>query len=90
MWQALFIAAGYIQLPLAAVKISILFFYKRIFSVRSFRIAAWLLIILCGVWGIVFFLVGFDLSLVKKGKTYACLRSFGSSVIHIILAGTHQ
>lgn len=46
-----------LQFSLMAVKISILFFYKRIFHTRPFSIAAWMGIVLVGLWGLVFFFV---------------------------------
>ena len=59
--QCLIIASSLVQLPLSAVKISILFFYKRIFTTRKFRIAVWITIPFIVVWGIIFFVVSISI-----------------------------
>ncbi|ETS76583.1 hypothetical protein PFICI_11970 [Pestalotiopsis fici W106-1] len=46
-----------LRLPLTAVKIAILLFYKRIFTKRTFAIWAWIAIALVSVWGVLFFLL---------------------------------
>ncbi|MCJ1405150.1 hypothetical protein MMC11_008376 [Xylographa trunciseda] len=55
--MCLIIASSLIQLPLSAVKISILLFYKRIFSTPRFKTAVWVMIALVSVWGIIFFVL---------------------------------
>lgn len=42
-------------LTLATIKLSILFFYRRIFRGRAFDIASWVLIGVIGAWAIAFF-----------------------------------
>ncbi|KAI1809976.1 hypothetical protein GGS20DRAFT_235023 [Poronia punctata] len=44
-----------IQLPLAAVKVSILLFYRRVFPTRKFRICVWVAIAVITIWAIIFF-----------------------------------
>ena len=56
-WQCLTIASAVTQAPLSAVKISILFLYKRIFTFTKFRIGIWILIALISIWGSLFFIV---------------------------------
>lgn len=69
-WQCLIIASSLIQLPLSAVKISILLFYKRIFSTPKFKVAVWIMISLVSVWGAIFFVVGISVkSLQEEAKT---------------------
>jgi len=53
----LWLAGCLVQLPLGAVKISILLFYKRIFSVGRFGIAVWIAIAVIGAWTCLFFIV---------------------------------
>lgn len=55
--QCLWLASALVQLPLAAVKISILLFYKRIFCTQKFGIAVWVAIFLVSCWSIIFFFV---------------------------------
>ena len=55
--QCLWIGSLFLQVCLTTVKISILFFYKRIFSAGKFKYAAWAAIGLITVWGLLFFLV---------------------------------
>lgn len=43
-------------LALATIKLSILFFYRRIFRGRAFDIASWFLIGVVGVWVVTFFI----------------------------------
>ncbi|KAB8263046.1 hypothetical protein BDV32DRAFT_146837 [Aspergillus pseudonomiae] len=54
-FQCLFICSAVLQVCLSAVKISILLFYKRTFSVPKFQIAAYIAIAIVGCWGITFF-----------------------------------
>lgn len=42
-------------LALATIKLSILFFYRRIFRGRAFDIASWVLIAVVGAWAVTFF-----------------------------------
>ncbi|KAI8949234.1 hypothetical protein F4801DRAFT_553894 [Xylaria longipes] len=44
-----------IQLPLAAVKISILLFYQRVFPTAVFKFCNWIAIIIVSIWAILFF-----------------------------------
>lgn len=43
-------------LALATIKLSILFFYRRIFRGRAFDIASWILIGVVGAWAVTFFI----------------------------------
>lgn len=43
-------------LALATIKLSILFFYRRIFRGRAFDIASWVLIGVVGAWAVTFFI----------------------------------
>lgn len=43
-------------LALATIKLSILFFYRRIFRGRAFDIASWFLIGVVGIWAVTFFI----------------------------------
>lgn len=43
--------------PLAAVKISVLLFYKRIFATKVFKTVVWCAIGLVSVWAVLFFLL---------------------------------
>ncbi|KAI1127676.1 hypothetical protein F5Y10DRAFT_242428 [Nemania abortiva] len=44
-----------IQLPLGAVKISILLFYQRVFPTPAFKLCTWVAIAVVSIWGILFF-----------------------------------
>jgi hypothetical protein len=55
--QIVFLSSCLIQFPLAAVKISILLFYKRIFVRKWFHKILWITIGLISVWCFVFFFV---------------------------------
>lgn len=72
--KCLWLASALVQLPLAAVKISILLFYKRIFSTQKFGIAVWVAIFLVSCWSIIFFFLvlfqsdPFDGSWTGKGR----------------------
>jgi len=55
--QSLYVASILTLPALTFVKISILLFYKRVFSIVKFKIAVWTLIILLGAWCIVFIFV---------------------------------
>ncbi|KAI1345529.1 hypothetical protein F5Y01DRAFT_323098 [Xylaria sp. FL0043] len=55
--ELVYISSVYVQWPLAAVKISILLFYKRIFATRVFRRYVWAAIALITTWCILFFLL---------------------------------
>jgi len=46
-----------VQFPLAAVKIAVLLFYKRIFSTTIFKTVVWCSIAVVSVWAILFFLL---------------------------------
>ncbi|KAK4234570.1 hypothetical protein C8A03DRAFT_37651 [Achaetomium macrosporum] len=54
--ELIFISSCYVQFPLAAVKIAVLLFYKRIFTTPWFRAVVWCVIGLVSVWAVVFFL----------------------------------
>ncbi|OGM49785.1 hypothetical protein ABOM_001554 [Aspergillus bombycis] len=56
-FQCIFICSAILQVSLSAVKISILLFYKRTFSVPKFQIAIYTAIAIVGCWGIAFFLL---------------------------------
>lgn len=43
-------------LALATIKLSILFFYRRIFRGQAFNIASWVLIGVVGAWAVTFFI----------------------------------
>lgn len=67
MIQLVFLGSVLVQLPLTAVKIAILLFYKRIFATRTFAIWVWVAITIVSLWGAIFFFVRhpsshFDLS----------------------------
>ncbi|KAI0542083.1 hypothetical protein GGR58DRAFT_453900 [Xylaria digitata] len=53
--RLIFLSSVLIQLPLAAVKIAILLFYKRIFATRAFAIGVWVSITIVCLWGVLFF-----------------------------------
>ncbi|KAK7923557.1 hypothetical protein PG985_007628, partial [Apiospora marii] len=53
----IWIASWFSQVALSTVKIAILFFYKRIFVKRYFQVVSWVVIALCGMWGILFLLL---------------------------------
>jgi hypothetical protein len=55
--QCLFAGTLFLQPSVAAVKISILLFYKRVFPIPSFRIACWVMISAVSIWCIVFEIV---------------------------------
>lgn len=55
--QCLLVSSVILQVSLSVVKVSILFFYKRIFPLPRYQIAAWVCIFFVIVWGIIFFLV---------------------------------
>lgn len=55
--KCLIIASSLIQPPLSAVKISILLFYKRIFTTPKFKAAVWFMIPLVSAWGVIFFVL---------------------------------
>ena len=69
--QSLWIQAIFLQVCLATVKISILTFYKRIFSVPKFVRAANIGITIIALWGVIYFFVslhsfGRDIDLLAK------------------------
>ncbi|KAI1209076.1 uncharacterized protein F4807DRAFT_468009 [Annulohypoxylon truncatum] len=51
----LWIASWFNQIALTTVKIALLLFYKRIFSVKSFHVVVWIAISAVSCWGIIFF-----------------------------------
>ncbi|RYP09458.1 hypothetical protein DL764_001283 [Monosporascus ibericus] len=53
--QLVFISSCYVQFPLAAVKIAVLLFYKRIFTTPIFRTCVWIVIGIVALWGLAFF-----------------------------------
>ncbi|ETS76589.1 hypothetical protein PFICI_11976 [Pestalotiopsis fici W106-1] len=55
--ELIYISSVYVQWPLAVVKISVLLFYKRIFSTPIFKTVCWCAIGLIGTWGILFFIL---------------------------------
>lgn len=56
--ELVFLSSCYVQFPLAAVKIAVLLFYKRIFGAAPlFRAAVWAVIGLVSVWALLFFLL---------------------------------
>ncbi|KAF4628607.1 hypothetical protein G7Y89_g9542 [Cudoniella acicularis] len=55
--KLLLLTSSMAEFPLAAVKISILLFYKRVFSTKKFAIAVWALIPLITAWGLIFFFI---------------------------------
>ncbi|KAI0198932.1 hypothetical protein F4808DRAFT_231209 [Astrocystis sublimbata] len=55
--QSLYVASILTLPALAIVKISILLFYKRVFSIYTFKIIVWVLIALLGAWCIIFILL---------------------------------
>lgn len=52
--KCILIASTLVQSALALVKISILLFYKRIFTTPKFRIAIWIGIVVVAFWGVLF------------------------------------
>ena len=57
-YQCLLISSTLLELPLTAVKVSILLFYKRVFSsISKMRVAVWITIPFIFVWGVIFFIV---------------------------------
>ncbi|KAK9772826.1 putative Integral membrane protein [Seiridium cardinale] len=55
--ELIYLSSVYVQWPLAAVKIGVLLFYKRIFTTPIFRTVVWCAIALIATWGIVFFIL---------------------------------
>jgi hypothetical protein len=55
--QCLFAGTLFLQPSLAAVKISILLFYKRVFPIHPFTTACWAMIGVVSVWCVVFEIV---------------------------------
>jgi hypothetical protein len=55
--QLLLITSSMAEIPLSAVKISILLFYKRVFVTKRFGMLVWALISIITVWGFIFFFV---------------------------------
>ncbi|CAI6331426.1 unnamed protein product [Periconia digitata] len=55
--QCLFLASALVQIPLASVKISILLFYRRIFSVGIFKRIVIVVAGLIACWGIIIFVL---------------------------------
>ncbi|GAB1313702.1 Rhodopsin domain-containing protein [Madurella fahalii] len=53
--ELVYISSFYLQFPLAAVKIAVLLFYKRIFTTPLFKTAVWFTIGVVSVWGLLFF-----------------------------------
>ncbi|KAI2472646.1 hypothetical protein F4781DRAFT_382479 [Annulohypoxylon bovei var. microspora] len=53
--ELIFISSCYVQFPLAAVKIAVLLFYKRIFSTRIFKRCVWAAIGIVCIWCLIFF-----------------------------------
>ncbi|RYP60591.1 hypothetical protein DL769_008048 [Monosporascus sp. CRB-8-3] len=53
--ELVFISSCYVQFPLAAVKIAVLLFYKRIFPTPIFRTCVWFVIGIVTLWGLTFF-----------------------------------
>lgn len=87
----LWLASALVQLPLGAVKISILLFYKRIFSIgrTKFAIAVWITIGLIGAWTIIFFmLVIFQLDPVSGAWTGIGRLRFDSAALGLGQVGT--
>lgn len=59
---------------MTVVKISILFFYKRIFSTAKFQIVAWIAIAIVAAWGVIFFFVGQEVDVEDRALIpIACL-----------------
>ena len=56
-FQCIFICSAILQVSLSTVKISVLLFYKRTFSIPKSQIAACVAIAIVGCWGIAFFFV---------------------------------
>ncbi|KAE8160451.1 hypothetical protein BDV40DRAFT_290103 [Aspergillus tamarii] len=54
-FQCIFICSAILQVSLSTVKISVLLFYKRTFSIPKSQIAACVAIAIVGCWGIAFF-----------------------------------
>jgi hypothetical protein len=55
--ELIFISSCYVQFPLAAVKISVLLFYKRVFPTPMFRTVVWFVIGIVSIWAVLFFLL---------------------------------
>ncbi|KXX79073.1 hypothetical protein MMYC01_203048 [Madurella mycetomatis] len=55
--ELIFLSSCYVQFPLAAVKIAVLLFYKRVFPTPMFRAAVWFVIGIVSVWAVLFFLL---------------------------------
>ncbi|KAK3942830.1 hypothetical protein QBC46DRAFT_308347 [Diplogelasinospora grovesii] len=53
--ELIFISSCYVQFPLAAVKIAVLLFYKRIFTTPVFKTCIWFAIGIITLWGFIFF-----------------------------------
>ena len=64
--QYLYIEEIVFVLCITSTKLSILYFYTRIFSVRSFKRFAWSLMVLCVLWAVIcLFIVIFQCSPIK-------------------------
>lgn len=87
----LWLASALVQLPLGAVKISILLFYKRIFSIgcSKFALAVWVAIAFIGAWVWLFFLlVIFQLNPVSGAWTGIGRLRFDSAALGLGQVGT--
>ncbi|KAL2020336.1 hypothetical protein VTK56DRAFT_8564 [Thermocarpiscus australiensis] len=73
--ELVFISSCYVQFPLAAVKIAVLLFYKRLFPTPLFRTAVWCTVGAVGVWALLFFfLVLLEIDPISFPLTEAKLR----------------
>lgn len=76
-------------LTLATIKLSILFFYRRIFRGRAFDIASWFLVGVVGAWAITFFvaiLAACGTSIIANFQTLGALKGECVDTFDILIA----
>lgn len=76
-------------LALATIKLSILFFYRRIFRGRAFDIASWVLISVVGAWAVTFFvaiLAACGTSIAANFQTLGALKAECVDTFDILIA----
>ena len=76
-------------LALATIKLSILFFYRRIFRGQAFDIASWVLIGVVGAWAITFFvaiLAACGTSIAANFQTLSALKGECVDTFDILIA----
>ncbi|OTA60395.1 hypothetical protein K449DRAFT_435499 [Hypoxylon sp. EC38] len=72
----LVLASELTQITLTLVKISILIFYKRIFAIKKFKIAAWIAIVFVALWGLAMILI---VAIQGDSKTFVLTEAAGGT-----------